>query len=462
MVESGVALPRPLLLVLAGLVCVWFAACGSAPDPPHGVILLGLDTLRADGLSSYGNPRPASPTLDALAADGVRFENAISNASWTLPGFAGILTGHYYTAHIMRRSRLVSSLVERFRLGGYRTAAFTEGGYVSSAFGFELGFDDFWEERGRIVAAPGADSGAARTFAKAVEWLGDHGSEPFLLFVHTYEPHVPYVRRNFAEDLPRGALGETYPLTDNLRVIAGKIPVGDAERAYVRALYDGGVAETDAQVRILLAKLEALDIADRTLVAVVSDHGEELGEHRPQDLGLHGHALWQTLLRVPMIVYDPRTRFARQRIKARVSTLDLMPTLLELAGLPAEPGTAGRSLVPLMRGEEAQKHLPVFSQLRAQETGELLEVAVQAGRFKLVRRLPRKEDPGSLRLYALDLDPGEQIDRAEELPKVRTRLHARLQQHVAALERAGSPGPSAPSADPMLRDRLRALGYLDP
>jgi len=434
------------------------AACGELAAPPriHGVVLIGLDTLRADALSIAGHPRETTPVLDALARQGVFFENAISNASLTLPGFVGILSGRYFSNRVFD-GKLRLSLVERFRDAGFATAAFTEGGYVSRGFGFERGFDHFTEERARVIAEPSPDTGIAKTFGEAREWLRENGARPFFLFVHTYEVHVPYQRRRFAEGLPMGALDETFDLRDNFGVVGGRIPVGETEIAYVRALYDGGVAEADAEVGRLLETLDELGLRDRTLVAVTSDHGEELGERIPSDLGRHGHALWDTLLRVPLIVSDPR--LPPRRVADQVRTVDVLPTLLELAGLEADPRAAGRSLVPLMRGEPGPER-PAYAEVQGHR-GAPRQAALRQDGYKLIWRDGGPGRAPHLALYDLLRDPGETRDLADRDPE---RVGALARSLRGIQGEVGGGGPIAPQAaeamDDEVRARLEALGYL--
>ncbi len=456
-----------LLLV----VCV-AAACQPAPEapPPHGIVLIGLDTLRADRLSAYGHDRPTSPNLDRLAERGFLFENAISPSSWTLPGFAVLMTGHPFTSRTYRARRrgggkLLGSLVESFREAGYATAAFTEGGYVSRVFGFDAGFDEFQEDQG-VVKAPGAETGAARTFERARSWLAEHGDEPFFLFIHTFEIHTPYRRRHFADTLPAGRLeGQEYDHVNNVAVVSGKLPVGETEIAYVRALYDGGILEADRAIGALLGELDALGLANRTVVAVTSDHGEALSERDPQELGRHGHALYDAVLRVPLILHDPRRPGGGRRIPAQVRTLDVMPTLLDLAGIPLPGPVEGRSLVPLLDGTEEEERLAYGELLfRGDDSGSPVERAsLRAEGFKLVLNDPRSDAP-LVELYDLARDPHETTNLADERRDLRSRLYFQLLEERAKLDGQGRPRlPDAGAAveDEKVRERLRALGYIE-
>ncbi len=459
----GRALARGLALV-AGLALAGCPGGREEPlEPPHGLVLIGLDTLRADGLSAYGNPRPTSPVLDALAERGVLFENAISNASWTLPGFVGILTGRPFSRESFRNRGLRGSLVKPLREAGYATAAFTEGGYVSSFFGMDQGFDVFEEDNYHVrkqAAVPESES--LETFARAREWLEANASEPFFLFVHTYEPHTPYRRRRFVDGLDPGVLGEVYDLKTNVRVVDGRLAVGEAEREYVRALYDGGVEASDRAVGELLETLESLGIADRTVVAVTSDHGEALGERDPQELGKHGHALYDSVLHVPLILHDPRRRYPVQRVGFQVRTLDVLPTLLDLAGVAPPADVEGRSLVPLMRGSEREDRV-AYSELmfrgRKKQDALVERSSLRVEGFKLIANDPSVDGP-ALELYELANDPDELVNLADERPRLRSRLYFQLLEQRSAIDDHGRPPVATEVRQPALREQLRALGYI--
>lgn len=460
---------RTLALALGAALLAAGSGCGRGErpaEPLYGIVLVGLDTLRADGLSAYGNPRATSPHLDALAAEGVLFENAVSNASWTLPGFIALLSGEHPTARVYRR-KLLHSGVERLRDAGFRTAAFTEGAYVTAHFGMDLGFETFWAETAPVILAPGPDVGVQKTFGKAEAWLRENADQPFFLFVHTYEPHVPYQRLGFADGLDPGVFGGVFDREQNDQALKRRVPVGEVEQRWVRALYDGGVAEADRAVGRLLTVLEELGVDDRTLVVVTSDHGEQLGEHRPEDLGLHGQTLWDTIVRVPLIVRDPRRSDGGRRVATQVRAVDVMPTILDLAGLappvaadaPAPLSLDGRSLAPVLAGEEEADRL-AFSELRHGKTGRLRSATLRTRSHKIHLNAPGGERPG-LEFYDLGDDPGEQRDRSREADRERARLHGELQKHVAEVERRGSPWGSAQrTVAPDLKQRLEALGYV--
>ena len=454
---------RSLVLLAAAALCL---ECGRA-EPPHGIVLIVVDTLRADGLSLYGNARSTSPHIDRLGEQGVAFEQAVSHASSTLPGFVGLLSGSYPTARSFDR-KLLHSLVEPLAGAGYQTAAFTEGGYVSPHFGLDLGFASFEAEEGKVhlqgaqLAPPrDGDRGVAKTFAAAREWLDAHASQRFFLLVHTYEVHVPYLRREYAESLPAGNLPETYPPETVRAVQSGAIPVGATEVAYVRALYDGGVASADREVGRLLERLDQLGVADRTLVVLTADHGEELGERTPQRLGMHGAMLYDTLLRIPLIIRDPRVHPPLRRIANQVRLVDVMPTILDLAGVPLPAPVDGRSLAPLMTGAEHDERL-AYAEVADPDSALLRRIAVREGGWKLIVNLPplAAGEPAS-ELYRVSDDPFELHDLAAAEPARKQAYLQLLRAQREAIDRSGRPRLGLDEEVPAdLREQLRALGYV--
>jgi arylsulfatase A-like enzyme len=446
-------------MVSIGATWLGSSGCGRGSDARlDGVVFVVVDALRAGGLSAYGNPRPTSPRIDALAERGVLFERAVSAASWTLPGFAGLLSGRYPTAQVLD-GRLRISLVERLREAGFRTAAFTEGGYVSSFFGVDRGFEAFAEQEGPVELRVGGlrlherGGGIEVTFRSAEEWLRTNRDSRFFLMVHTYEVHTPYRRLEYAAALERGRLPETFETDDASRFATGVAPVSEAELAYVRALYDGGVAAADREVGRLIDALEALGLADRTLVVLTSDHGEDLGERPPLRPGNHGHSLYDELLLVPLIVHDPRPGAPVGRVAYQVRSVDVMPTILDLLGVPAPEGLDGRSLVGLMGGGETGDRL-AYARI---QTAGVREMARDAS-HKLIRNafpiVP------TIELYDLAEDPGESRNLAKQRSERVAQLEVALGELRSSVADEGPPSFEPQQTVPAeLRERLRALGY---
>jgi arylsulfatase A-like enzyme len=450
------------------LLLLWGCGERAAPlSPPRGIVLIVLDTLRADGLSAYGNPRATSPAIDALAARSAVFETAVSHAPWTLPSFIGLLSSRYPSRAVFSKGSLQTSLMERLREAGWSTAAFTEGGYVSRHFGIDRGFEVFQEEEGKTRLVLGerttqGSGGIERTFDAAIAWLRQPRSQPFFLLVHSYEIHFPYRRRDFAADLPSGRLGPTYEEKTRLLIRKGAIPVGDDERAYARALYDGGVRTADVHVGRLLTALEETGLAEDTVVVLTSDHGEDLGGRDARALGEHGHQVYDELLHVPLIVFHPRADWPARRIATQVRLVDVMPTLLEFAGLRAPPGLAGSSLVPVLRGTE-KGHRTAYAELRRSPWNEHPRAALRDGGHKLIANLePRGVGWPEIEFYDLVRDPGERENLVGIRHEVLDALGAQLAEEREALRREG--GLEVPAEQDLpaeVRRGLEALGYVE-
>ena len=462
---AGLA-PLAALLLGAGLA----ASCGGSPPPdsPRGVVLVLLDTVRADHLGSYGYERPTSPHLDALAAEGVRFESALASAPWTLPSVAAILAGQY--SERAWNGFLTKSLVEDLQRAGVRTAAFTEGVFVSERFGFDRGFDA-WSEKegnlpmrrrdGRPASEPGG--GIDHTFAAAEAWLAENADAPFFLLIHTYEPHAPYTHRRFAKDLDPGRLGETFSLRDLQALRDGELELTEGELRYVTALYDGDLERTDRALGGLLETLKQLDLSNRVAVIVTSDHGEDLGSRYARNRFDHGHALRDELMKVPLVLYDPARDDGGRVVEAPVRSIDILPTVAELLGVPVPGDHAdGRSLVGLLDGEEQDERLALLGQTRWGPR----RVGLRTADHKYIHTVPSRREETALepspprrQLYDLGADPGETRNLVRERPELATALFELLaEEHPGTARRVGQ--DLGDESDPDWKARLEALGYV--
>lgn len=454
----------------AGLLLASGLTLGVTPRLPlapgvtgRPVILVSLDTLRADRVGFLGGSRLLTPRLDELALEGAVFEQAQSAAPWTLPSHASVFTSLLPYDHGCRwdhdamRPRHVT-LAERFRNAGYSTAAFTGGGFVSTRFGFDHGFD-VYEDHDEI-----REGGPDFIVAAALRWAREHRNEPFFLFVHSYEIHSPLRRGDFADPREGGRLSG---IIDNRlydAMHAGQLVLTPGERRYVADYYDGGVAHADEMIGGFLEALRREGVLDRAILMVISDHGEELWERYPTRGPGHGHSLYQELQHVPWLVRAPGLVPAGRRVREPVTLLDLSPTLQELTGLPADPTQAGASLASaLVRGVEPARREIVMESV---EFGPE-RFAMREGNYKVIltpapdrfdRKLPAAVPP--LQVFDLTADPGEQVDlagRMEDSPRRMTRaLFDRFRQveHLHPGDRREADLP----AD--LRRQLESLGYL--
>jgi arylsulfatase A-like enzyme len=499
-VKEAAGAPRPrrarvwrtwlVLAVVLGIVTsgavglALIARSGSRPRPSTEsaprVVLYLVDTLRRDRLGVYGYDKPTSPRLDALARECTVFDRAYAPAPWTLPSVVSLLTSQDPLTHGVftrgqRADARMRSLAESLHGHGWITAGFVTNPFAGRASGLDRGYDRF-DAVGDQAIDPD----------EVGEWFDAAGTRPAFAYVHTTEPHKPYKSpqrfRDRIGDVPKRRRRQ---LNRQVRILhhltnwdfRRRQPKGetknDAQQARLRAelaesaaelsmFYDSEVAWADDNVGRLVDLLRKRGDWSSTLFVFVSDHGEEIFEHGDVS---HGQSLYAELVRVPLIVCHPRGLGAGQRIDAVVSLLDVMPTVLAYAGLPAT-GLAGHDLTPLLRGgaETAEpritsvrvnrhKYAPVTEAKRGS-----LNVAVTDGRWRAIWNVQRD----TVELYDSATDPREQHDRAAAEPARAAALGA-LAREWAAGRWPADLSLEASRTDAMDADtirRLRAIGYL--
>ncbi|MFT5232388.1 MAG: choline-sulfatase [Candidatus Krumholzibacteriia bacterium] len=432
------------------------AGCDSGPDTRQAnLILISLDTLRADYLGCYGQATPVSPHLDQLAESAIVFEKAYATAPFTGPSHASILTSQHPSTHGMiyngHRARNLAigersvTLAEHLGQAGFNTKAIVSGGPLAARFGFGRGFESF----NLVPQLDNLDSGGdpEQITQRAGNWLLDwHHSgqkERFFLWVHHFTPHLPYVGR----PADRASLGMAFDQTVDDKNVA-TLPLQN-----VRDAYGAEVLAADRFVGELLAKLEELGMAENTVIAVVSDHGEYLQEH-----GLtNHHRLFDEVLHVPMFIHWPKW-MASDRRSGSVSTLDLAPTLLDMLGVSPLPYAQGRSL---LAAETNESEVAVFAEWRdfrllseqAPRKNDFL-ISVQLGQKKLIRDILF---PQASQSFDLAQDPRElhPID-GEFMTKMNTLLDTHLQEGLPE----GLAGVGDINLDAKSLEMLRSLGYV--
>ena len=475
----GGAKCRPCAIAI-GLALLVVGGCAER-QRPRNVLLIIVDTLRQDRLSLYGGDRPTSPSLDRFSRHAVVFDQAVSNSVWTLPAISALLAGRYLTAEVSNRG-LQQSLVERLRDTGWDTAAFTEGGFFSTNYGLERGFRLFnqlgvvWvpPPRGVEPERPEIEAGEeiAQTFSLARTWLSEHDRRrPFFLVVHTYETHLPYLRSTFVEDVGGHPYAAEFDVLGVALMERGRIEPTPDLIEHIRALYDGGVAEADRYVGDLIESLDEFGLAEDTLVVVTSDHGEDLGDRDPPRPGTHGNTLFDEQALVPLLIRDPTRDYPLRRVAAQVRTIDIMPTIFELLGIerdaaPRSPHS-GRSLVPLMTGDETE-HRTAFVRVQRGKDPDLREMyALRAGRWKLIvvpgeTLSARSPAPERVWLFDLDHDSGEHENLTEQEADTASSLYGQLEAIRSELDARGRPDFTSKSgAGESQHERLRALGYIE-
>jgi len=445
---------RPLLaLALAVAILPGTAACapgssGAVESRPN-ILLITVDTLRADHMSSDGYARPTSPFVDSLAKEGVRFERAYSSSSWTTPSVVSMLTSTYQNRHGMgarlrgvpkmwsRIPEELPSLAESLQQHGYRTFGLVANTNLSAERGFDRGFDRF-----ECLGMADLDV-VDRTITP---WLGEIGGResPWFLWLHMLDPHGPYRARkpwieSFETEYSR------YGWLDNMasETFAKRAPkMQPRQLQAIRAVYDSEIRAADEFLRRLFDRLEG---ARDAFVLFTSDHGEEFLEHGGT---LHGRALFEESIRIPFIVRLPDRRLAGTVVQQAVSLVDVLPTILGAAGVEPDEPTAGINLIGPQGISVPRERVIVAELLRG-----VPERATTDGRWKLISRAERTE------LYDLREDPGEKINLAQKHPE---RVE-KFKTVLAAFERQNRPTSATPEEieiTPEELEALRALGYV--
>lgn len=447
-----------VVIAVAYVGCLGCSRPMEAPNPgskeDFHVVLLGIDTLRADYLSVYGFSHPTSPRIDQLASEGALFTDAVTTSPWTLPSFASVLSGQYPSSHGAGRRTgeqreggeppksplpgTVALIPEMLRdRAGFETALFYDNPYLSETWGLTRGFDTVQRTR----------EGGAQAVDLALDWLEDHSEDRTFVFLHLMEPHLPYKP------------------PEPFRTTALEWLGSDPRRPGARALYVGEVTYVDHLVGTFLDGLEAVGLADETLLILTSDHGEEFGEHAEIEERLyndprkiwgigHGHSQFQELIAAPLIIRFPGRVQAGTKVDSLVQIHDLAPTILEWTDLPVPEGMSGQSLLPALSGEPVRDYAFTEFILYGDDRQSYRE-----GSWKLIL------GPGfeTSELYDLASDPGETRNLRDEQPRRFRELLVRLRElraQAAILGELQGRGTDPVEIDQATREELRSLGYI--
>lgn len=439
-------------LLIVGLAAC-FVGCGFTPAGPDqqperpNVVVFSLDTLRGDHLSANGYTRRTSPNFDQISRGGVNFEQAVAQASSTLPSHRSLFQSRWAS----QTGDQYPMLAEVLRGEGFSTVGFTGGGNVSAKFGFGRGFESYYESKdplGRIHDV----------IPHLEDWIGGPLQEPFFLFLHCYDIHHPY---NPPEPYPDAFFSEyegfvtpegTGQLLNKIRRIhkfkdfEGEVVLTEDDRRRIEALYDSGILYTDTYIDLLESLLEGAGVAGRTIVVLLSDHGEEFWEHGSV---LHGLTVYREVVNVPLVFSGPGIP-SGATVSAPVRLIDVAPTILELLGIPRPPGFQGRSLLPVIDEVETLAR-PVLSEMH-------LKKAWLEWPWKLVVH----GDSGEVELFDLRSDSLEQVDlsgshqeRADELTRNLEEVVGPISEFVKVTGFA-KPAPG----DSKVEEQLKALGYI--
>ena len=401
------------------------------PRDALNLVLITLDTTRADRIGAYGAKDVETAALDRLASEGVVFEQAVAVAPLTLPAHSSIFTAKFPPEHGVRDNGGFFlgadhvTLAEVLKTRGYRTGAFVSAYVLDSKWGLDQGFDtyvdDFDVSPTSGVSLSATQRPANEVLDKALPWIDQDAGAPFFAWLHLYDPHAPYRAPE-----PYGSRYKDHP-------------------------YNGEIAFTDSQVQRLLSHLESKGAYERTIIVVMGDHGESLGDHGES---AHGFFVYNSVTHVPFIIRAPFGATRGRRVADPVRAVDLMPTVLDLVGVRQPDRLSGTSLIPLMTGARSELALDAYSEamypLHHYGWSDLR--ALRAGRYKLIDA-PRPE------LYDVDRDPQESTNLFAERQALGERMMAQLRSLEDRFNKTTAELPAA-DVDPEARERLAALGYV--
>ncbi|MCF7955489.1 MAG: sulfatase [Phycisphaerae bacterium] len=442
------------------------------PGAPKHVIFIVIDTLRADAISCINPDTMATPNIDALAGDGVLFNNARSTSPWTVPSVASLLTGVSPLAHrtMTIKSQLPDECVtiaEYFDQQNYQTAAFYQNTNLNNR-NFEQGFDtfkfhvlpkDFFLHQRLLKFLAGKTETIKRpkwATDQAIGWLDKNIDRHGFLYVHYIDPHSPYTPKD--EYLPKGdvpkRVGKTFKIENFLSTRTGFLVLTQSEKSWVRKLYEAEVANIDENIGRIINDLKAKGIYDQSLIVLTSDHGDEFWEHGSVE---HGHTLYNELLHVPMIIKMP-SQSVKRVVDSRVKINSITPTVLDICNIKYDPKSiSAPSLAAAITNDEKVTPVNIVA------TGLLYyenRIAVEFDDYKYIERL----DNGRQELYNIKDDPEELINIAKdntEIISIAKKIIADEQERAKALRQENNfKDPQSVEMNKEELERLKSLGYL--
>jgi arylsulfatase A-like enzyme len=434
-----------------------------APRDPRrpDIILISLDTLRADSVSALGYWRDTTPWMRSFFGEkGVLFGAAESPSTWTLPSHAGLFLSQFASRHGVvganyTLSEGAQTLTEVMAEQGYRTAAFVDGAFLRHRYGFDQGFERYDEISGNF----------ASILPRCEQWLATRDrSEPAFLFLHTYDIHDPYTppepfySRFLTQDLipsRQEVRAADHFLLRWFNQNEVKPTIDDIE--FMKAVYDGGILHVDQMLKNFFAKIESRKLLDNPLVVIVSDHGEAFGEH---GYFHHGTAIYEELTHVPVLMRFPDDRHSGTMVESRVSLIDVAPTLLDYLELPVPEDWQGESLLPFIHDPDRERSSGIYSE-------NSQEVAHFNAMTKLIRNRREGMRPDGvvkppIEVYDLEEDPKEHTNLVHSSPRdftAEARMMDRALKHMENM-RAGEGNDPGSALDPDTIEQLQALGYL--
>jgi len=458
MIIQAMSISKLGYLFLAILIVVVFApSCNiisKRRDP--NVLLIVIDTLRADHLGCYGYEKTTSPQIDRFSKTGVQFQNVYCQMPTTGPSHAAIFTSRYPRNHGVLKNGWIlpntyQTIAETLKKNYYTTSAIVSSFVLSSKFGYSQGFDNYDDEISKEGSIPHSKLGeehkvteeseqrADITTRKAVNWIRKNRDDKFFLWVHYYDPHWPYEPpKSYVKDFLKKNMNR------NEKIVAN---------------YDGEIRFVDDEVGKLLNAVKSLELDSNTLIIIMSDHGEGLGQHGWMR---HGMFLYDEQCRIPLIMKFPNVIPENLRINNFIEAIDVAPSILDLLGLESEKGFIGKSFLPMFQGEKPFPFNPVFLERRHYKAGKWGDVEIRGNKFAVREKnfkyiwAPEKD---TKELYKIDDDPKELYNVVKEYPNVADKL----EQMIILWKKEQEAGKKIleQSIDQKSLDNLQSLGYIE-
>ena len=462
----------------------------TAGGPPQGVILVQLDTLRKDHLDVFGYERPTAPILRGLAGEGALFQNAITQTSWTKAETPSIMTSLYPTTHGVhqipdRLPAAATTIAEAYRQAGYATLSYSSVVFTGQFTNLHQGFEELHEGESTAGRAGPRGAKTSREYVdRLVDWLGDHRDVPFFVYLHFFDPHAPYEPNRPYDTMwadPKGreeylrqqevlkkTITDAFMAQRGMATRAQLVEAGVDPEAYIRYSkdwYDGAIRGMDTEIGRLVERLRELGLGERTLLALYADHGEEFHDHGRM---WHGQSVYGEMIRVPLILWGPGRVAKGVNVDEPVELIDVMPTLLDLSGVPLPAGVQGQSMRPLLTKEAGGgwKRRPPIAEKQPMGGTDFPEAsesyAIMDGNWKLIHNVTRPPEKPEFELFDFYQDPLDQKNVAGEHPDVVDRLGKMLdgwhQMAAAAKLKPDSELTKGMSKEQL--EQLRSLGYV--
>jgi arylsulfatase A-like enzyme len=416
--------------------------------PNCNVILISIDTLRADHFGCYGYEKNTTPNIDEFAKDSVLFKETIAQAPSTLPSHASIFTSLIPTHHgtfISRKTQIPRELItmpEILKENNYTTISYNGGGQVSAKFGFDSGFDIYesWPSKNIIK------ENFIQKVNKSINWMNENNENKFFLFLHTFEVHIPYTpKKEYLELLEKdysGNLSINISRTLLNKINNRKIKMNEEDKQHIINAYDAEIYSMDYSFGKLIDFLKQEGLYDSTIIIFTSDHGEEFNEHGY--MGLHSHALYDEQLKVPLIIKFPKSTYASEIINKQVRSIDILPTLLDILNVRSLDSFEGISLINMINSE----NIELFAISQQDVPTEKIPTTIRTKKWKLYNE----------RLFDLETDPLEKRDVSKEYPLIKKYLVENLNKTLQQKENISA---EKAELDERTLEQLKSLGYIN-